>query len=631
MPARGRIAAALLVTAVALALYRATLVPGLDFGDSASFQTMAGSPVITPRDGYPLYFALSGLFVHALGGDPAHTLNLASAIYGALACGLIALVAAELSGSAPAGAAAALLFAGSYTFWSQAIIAEVYTLHVLLVSLTLLLLLQWSRQPTLGRLACFFAVYAVSFGNHLSMVLLAPACTAFLFAMAPGRWREMLSPRVVALASALAAAGALQYGWNLSALWRAPAGPPRDLMEAISTFWFDVTKSDWRDTMVLRVPLSMALERLRMYAFDIRQQFGLIAPLFVVLGAIHLVRTDVWRAVLLLAAYAVTAAFVLGYNVGDSHVFFLPAHLMLALLVAPGLVLAERLMSARGAITLAAIVLAGSRIYGDYPALDRSDDRRPTEVLETLTAGLDDRHALLLTDLNWQVENGLNYFARTMKPELLYTRLAGVMLYAPALIRDNLETGRRVVATERARASLQAAYGPMFSTAPDDRVPVIRLRDLTRDLPGGTRYVLCLLRPSREFPLDESDLREGLRLVTRGVISDVGAGDYAVVAGVVGAEPRLRRSADRPFRTGVWLDDVRVQVRMESWLAFDTIRRMGFGQIIAARRHVLVVERGVSFVAFDAQGQVLRSGYTSGIFASQPRYLVSMRPAPKQD
>lgn len=631
MPARGRIAAALLVTAVAFALYRATLVPGLDLGDSASFQTMAGSPVITPRDGYPLYFALSGLLVRAVGGDPARALNLASAVYGALACGLIALVAAELSGSALAGAAAALLFTGSYTFWSQAIIAEVYTLHVLLVSLTLLLLLRWSKQRTIGRLACFFAVYAVSFGNHLSMVLLAPAYTAFLFAMAPGRWRTMLSPRVVALATALAAAGALQYSWNLSALWRAPAAPPRDLVEAIGTLWFDVTKSDWRDTMVLRVPFSMALERLRMFAFDIRQQFGLIALLFAVLGAIHLTRTDVWRAVLLLTAYAVNVAFVLGYNVGDSHVFFLPAHLMLALLVAPGLVLAERMTSARGALTLAAVVLAGSRIYGDYPALDRSDDRRPAQVLETLTSGLDDRHALLLTDLNWQLENGLNYFAKAMRPELLYTRIAGVMLHAPALIRDNFEIGRSVVVTERARASLEAVYGPLFSTAPDGRVPLTRLSDLTRDLPSGTRYVLCLLRPSPEFLLDESDLREGLRLVTRGAISDPGDGDYAVVAGFAGAEPRLRRSADRPFRTSVWLDDVRVQVRMESWLAFDTIRRMGFGQVIAARRHVLIVERGVSFVAFDAQGQVLRSGYTSGIFASQPRYLVSMAPSAKQD
>ena len=39
-------------------LYRATLLPGFDLGDTASFQTMGGLSTITPRDGYPLYFAI---------------------------------------------------------------------------------------------------------------------------------------------------------------------------------------------------------------------------------------------------------------------------------------------------------------------------------------------------------------------------------------------------------------------------------------------------------------------------------------------------------------------------------------------------------------------------------------------
>jgi hypothetical protein len=61
---------------------------------------------------------------------------------------------------------------------------------------------------------------------------------------------------------------------------------------------------------------------------------------------------------------------------------------------------------------------------------------------------------------------------------------------------------------------------------------------------------------------------------------------------------------------------------MESWLASDTIRRMGFGHVIAGRHHTLIVERGVSFVAFDEHGQPIRTGYASNIFAPQPRYLI---------
>lgn len=618
---RGRITAALLVAAVACVLYRATMLPGLELGDSASFQTVAGSPVITPRDGYPLYFAFGGLFVHAIGGDPARALNLASVVLGAAAIGLIVLVAAELAGSASAGAAAGLLFAGSYTFWSQAVLAEVYTLHVLLIALTLLLLLRWSREATIGRLAWFFGAYAISFGNHLSMILLLPAYAAFLFAAAPGGWRTLLAPPVVMLAGTLAAAGALQYSWNLSALWHA-ATPPRDLFAAIHAFWFDVTKSDWRETMVLQLPSSMMVERLWMYAFDVRQQFGAMAPAVAALGAIHLARTDPRRAVLLFTAYGVCVVFALGYNVGDAHVFFLPSHVMLALLVAPGLVLADRLTRARGAIVVLTVMLVAGRIYRDYPALDRSDDQRPRQAIEALTSGLDEGHAVLLTDLDWQLENGLNYFATKQRPDLLYARMADLMLYAPALIRDNLEIGRHIVVTDRARSNLDAAYGPLLSSMPDDRVRPTRLTDLVREVPAGSRYVLCRLRPSRDFSVDESDVSDGLRMLTGGRASSLGADDYAVVAGVVGAEPALRASSRWPFRTTVSLDDLRVQIRMESWLAFDTVRRMGFGHVVAARRHVLIVERGLSFVAFDAAGRTLRSGYTSGIFASQPRYLI---------
>jgi hypothetical protein len=65
---------------------------------------------------------------------------------------------------------------------------------------------------------------------------------------------------------------------------------------------------------------------------------------------------------------------------------------------------------------------------------------------------------------------------------------------------------------------------------------------------------------------------------------------------------------------------------MESWLAFDTIRRMGFGHVVADRHHALIVERGMSFVALDDGGRALRSAYDANIYAPQPRYLVNLKP-----
>ena len=62
---------------------------------------------------------------------------------------------------------------------------------------------------------------------------------------------------------------------------------------------------------------------------------------------------------------------------------------------------------------------------------------------------------------------------------------------------------------------------------------------------------------------------------------------------------------------------------MESWLAADTIRRMGFGQVVAAHHHTLIVERGVSFVGLRRRpGSATRTAYAANIFAPQPRYLI---------
>jgi hypothetical protein len=275
---------------------------------------------------------------------------------------------------------------------------------------------------------------------------------------------------------------------------------------------------------------------------------------------------------------------------------------------------------------LLALALAGSRIHGDYPAIDRSGDTRPMQLLSALTTGVDDQHGILLTDLNWQVQNGLTYFARFVHPSVAFARMPDVVLYAPALIRDNLTIGREVLATERAKDTLYAAYGPLFEAIPDSRVRVPSLANLTRDLPVGTRYVLCVLKPTSEFSIDDADLRASARFLTGGRLSSINKDDYVAIGGSVGDHPLLLASSMAPFQKTVEIEGTHVSVRMESWLAFDTIRRMGFGQVIASRQHTLIVERGVSFVAFDKDGHPLRTGYAAGIFAPEPRYII--RPGP---
>lgn len=613
--------AATFVGVAAVVLYHATLLPDMDLGDTPSFQARIGTPLLTPRDGYPLYTAIGTVFHWIAKGTPAHALNLASAVEGALACAVAVLVGVELSGSVAAATAAALLFATSYTFWSQSIIAEVYTLHLIFVALTLLLAFRWARQPTTGRLALLFAVYALGFGNHLSMILLAPGLVIFLFTAAPAGWRSVLAPRVLAVAAGCACAGALQYAWNLHTLWLLP-DPPHGMLDALQRFWFDVTKADWRETMVLEVPRAMVGDHAAMYAFDLTQQFGWAGPLLAIAGLTQLIRTNRQHAVLVVTVYLANLVFAFGYNVGDTHVFYLPSHLMVALLAAPALVLLGGVLRQRHLAAALLFAYVAARTWRDYPALDRSQDDRPMKVLAALTAGLDDRHAILLADLNWQVQNGLSYFGQEIAPDIAYERMPAVILYAPALVADNASIHRDVAVTERARSELTGAYGPLIASVRDPRVAVPTLVDATRDLPDGSRYVVCILKPTRDLSLDWDDIGRALGAEAGGRSVEVPAGDYIAIAGRRGRAPDVVMGSNRPFRRSFDLDGVTVELRMESWLAADTIRRMGFGHVIAAHHHTLIVERGVSFAAFDSSGRAIRTAYASNIFAPQARYLI---------
>jgi len=629
-PVRFRYAICALIGTASFLLYYSTLLPGLDFGDTASFQAGVGEIELTPRQAYPLYYALGNLALALSGSEPARALNLASAVAAAFAVAIFVWVAADLTGSLAAAAAAGLWLAGSYTFWTQAIIAEVYTLHLALVGLVLAAIIWWDRRRTLPRLSLVFATYALTFGNHLMSILLLPALALFI-ATAPGGLRILLAPRTLVIAMLCAVAGALQYTWNLSSLWHLP-DVDWTFSSLARAFWFDVTKSDWRDTMILSVHPAALRRRPAMYLFELQQQVGPIGIAAASVGAIALLRR--WRTGLLVwTAYLPAVVFAATYNVGDAHVFFLPSHYCLMLAIAGGIAAALALVDAKlpmGAAKVTAMALALSvpawRAWDTWPAVDRHDDKRPIQWLARLTEGLDHR-TLVLGDVNWQLENGLDYYVRRLHPELNAVRAGGTLLTLPFLIHDNLAAGSEVVATPVARDRMAAAYGGLFEFSPDKRIPVVTLEARLANLASGTPYVLTLLAPSPALPFDQQELAQAAAFLTARTAALGREPSYTVMAGLVGSRPTLLRRSDQPFRERFRLGSLAIDLRMESWLPTDTIRRAGFGHVIVDRRHVLTLERGVSFVGFGQDGAVTRIEYASGLFAPLPRYRVAM-PAP---
>ena len=160
------LALALAIFALALAVYNATLTPSLSYNsaDGNELATVSYTLGLAHSTGYPLYTWLGKLFTFIPVGDVAHRVILMSAVQGVAAVALLYLIMLTITSrrrdvmscdetplrtcDEAASAFTALFFAFSLTFWSQAVIAEVYAPNVFMLALTVWLLLSPPLSPS---------------------------------------------------------------------------------------------------------------------------------------------------------------------------------------------------------------------------------------------------------------------------------------------------------------------------------------------------------------------------------------------------------------------------------------------------------------------------------------------------
>jgi tetratricopeptide (TPR) repeat protein len=171
------------------AVYAWSAAPNVTLLDSGEFIVAAQHFGVPHPTGYPLWTFLSWLFLLLPLGNDAWEVSIFS---GLCAAGAVGCCAALLSSAqvwcygAFAGAKAkilsrivalsfSLMLAFSMSVWSQAVIAEVYALHALLIAIFLMLCYRWSQQPASDHLMLsIFFVLGLSFSNHHLTMTLAP-------------------------------------------------------------------------------------------------------------------------------------------------------------------------------------------------------------------------------------------------------------------------------------------------------------------------------------------------------------------------------------------------------------------------------------------------------------------------
>ena len=350
-----------LIWAIFLLLYATTAAPSIVelFDDSLEFQVVGPTFGIAHPTGYPLYVLLGGLWSRIIFpfGNWAWRMNLFSALTAAITLALIYHLAEQLTTRSWAGAtvdksviwpglAATVAFGLGSVWWSQATVAEVYTLHGLFVValLTVTLNIQPSessdqdatmRRSNHKRITLLCILSGLALAHHRTTVLVLPALALYLLWAVPGLWRPQMAwlgwlaalfvPLLLYLFIPLRAAQGItdlhgSYVNTWSGFWQhvLAQGYTRTFLQD-NALAHHYTPADWVRLFQSQVgELGLGLALFGLIAICLRPR-NRAMPWFCILGVL-----------------LTNLIFAINYQVSDVEVFVLPALLCLSFWIAAG-------------------------------------------------------------------------------------------------------------------------------------------------------------------------------------------------------------------------------------------------------------------------------------------------------
>src|SRR5215203_5961883 len=325
------------VFVLVLILYLRTLAPTVLYLqdpkllDAVMLQMQVSVLGITHPTGYPTYMMLTHLFTYLPFGDPAYRVNLASAVYAALAVVAVYVGGLLLSRRVVAAASGALAFGLGTALWSQAVIAEVYTLNALFVSVTIVVLLLWREYRKDRYLLLSAFLVGLCLTNHLTSGLLLPAGLLFVALV---DWRKLVDVRLVLGGAGLFMLGLTPY---LYLPIRAAMDPPMDANNPtnLERFWYVVSGGNLTGSFFSFGPSELP-GRMIFYFEHLLDNTHLLVAMVALTGAVILLLRDRAVGIFLGFLYFGWLFHAALNDIPDVDVYFIPTYLVVSLWAAVG-------------------------------------------------------------------------------------------------------------------------------------------------------------------------------------------------------------------------------------------------------------------------------------------------------
>jgi 4-amino-4-deoxy-L-arabinose transferase-like glycosyltransferase len=338
---------ALVTGVLALIIYGRTVTPGLLPGDSGEFQTLTYLLGNTHPTGYPVYLALARLFAFLPLGELAYRVNLFSAVMGAITVAGVYLCGRVLTGFRAIALAVAIAFTVSATFWSQALIAEIYTAGAAFFAFTLFALLWWDATDSKRALFAAGLLGGLSLGVHMSVGLLAPAVLLFMLLHGKRGWQMWQT----AISGATAGLIITIVLFVLIDLNNPPASYFNSVIEPSRSAWnlaadeidgpIDHLLFGWQGRQfqyLMFADVGEVMPRQAGYYWaNLSSEFALPLIMLAVVGVIGSLVRRPRATALLLGALIIQLVYFFNYEIWDLYVFYIPSYLLVALLAIFGL------------------------------------------------------------------------------------------------------------------------------------------------------------------------------------------------------------------------------------------------------------------------------------------------------
>lgn len=301
--------------------------------DTAKFQFIGYTLGVPHTSGYPLHTLLSWLFTNILViGEIAWRQNLLNLLFSIISLNFLFFIFRQLSLSLFFSFLLVLLQAFSLTFWYVSYQSEVYSLHIMLISIVTFLIVRHYNTGIDNYYFFALCIFGLMFSNHLTSICLFPGLLIYILLR---KWRLILNYKIYLYSALGILFGMLPYLYIYSRFFA-----PNDVYVEMhvydfNSFFNEITGGKFQGQLN-----TINWEKLRTFQLPMTYKFfksGEISFLALFFIFAYIKRNLGPLLIFLTISVAFNIYFAISFDVYDPWGYYTPVYFLLLILVGIGI------------------------------------------------------------------------------------------------------------------------------------------------------------------------------------------------------------------------------------------------------------------------------------------------------